>query len=47
MRLFKMQITKTREKNAATKEKCILRKIVLKFKNTSFNILCKIAFRDK
>ena len=37
-------ITKTREKNVATNENCILRKMGLKFQNSSFNILCKIAF---
>ena len=33
------QITKTREKNVATNENCILRKLSLKFQNPSFNIL--------
>ena len=37
------QITKTREKNVATNEISILRKMILKFQNPSFNILCKIA----
>ena len=42
------QITKkTREKNAATNENCILRQIGLKFQNPSFNILCKGAFWNK
>ena len=42
MRKFKMQfqlkqITKRREKNVASNENCILRKMGLKFKNPSFN----------
>ena len=37
-------IIKTREKNVATNENCILRKMGLKFQNPSFNILWKIAF---
>ena len=38
------QITKTKEKNAATNENCILEKMDLKFQNASFNILCKATF---
>ena len=41
------QITKTRGKKVATNEKCILRKISLKFQNVSFKIFCKIAFLNK
>ena len=41
------QIIKTREKNVATSENCILRKMGLKFQNPSFNILFKIAFWNK
>ena len=41
------QIIKTREKNVATNENCILRKMGLKFQNPSFNILFKIAFWNK
>ena len=41
------QIIKTREKNVATNENCILRKMGLKFQNPSFNILFKIAFGNK
>ena len=41
------QITKTTEKNSSTNENSILRKIVLKFQNPSFNILYKIAFWNK
>ena len=50
MRQCKMQIsTQTdnqnyRKENVATNENCILRKMVLKFQNHSFNILYKIAF---
>ena len=50
MRQYKMQIstltdlTKTRQNNVETNENCILRKMGVKFKNSSFNILCKIAF---
>ena len=40
--LFEM--AKTREKNVATNENCILRKMNLKFQNPGFNILGKIAF---
>ena len=52
MRQFKIkhqlkQMTKTKEKNAATNYNCILKKMGLKFQNLSFNILCKIAFCDK
>ena len=47
----KMQIStksdKTREKNVASKENCILRKMGLKFQNPRFKILCKIAFWNK
>ena len=38
---------KTREKNVATNENCILRKMDLKFQNPSLKILCKIAFWNK
>ena len=41
------EMAKTREKNVATNENCILRKMGLKFQNPSFNILCKIAFWNK
>ena len=41
------QIMKTREKNNATSENCIPRKMSSKFQNPSFNILCKIAFWNK
>ena len=37
------EMAKTREKNVATNENCILRKMGLKFQNPSFNNLCKIA----
>ena len=52
MRQFKMQIptqtdNQNKRKNVATNENCILRKMGLKFQNSSFNILCKIAFWDK
>ena len=36
------QIFKTREKNVAINENCILRKMGIKFQNPNFNILCKI-----
>ena len=36
------QITKTREKNVATNENWILRKMGLNFQNPKFNILRKI-----
>ena len=39
------QISKTREKNVATNENCILRKMGLKFQNTNFKI--QIAFWNK
>ena len=38
---------KTREKNNATSENCIPRKMSSKFQNPGFNILCKIAFWNK
>ena len=41
------QIIKTREKNVATNENCILRKMGLKFEDTNFNILCEITFWNK
>ena len=52
MRQFKMQtsaqkITKTREKNVATNENCMLRKMNLKFQKSSNSILCKNVFWNK
>ena len=52
MTLSKMKIlTQTDDqierKSVATNENCILRKISLKFKNHSFNVLWKIAFWNK
>ena len=41
------QIIKTREKNFATNENCILRKMALKFQDPNFNILCGITFWNK
>ena len=41
------QITKTREKNVATNENWILKKMGLKFQNPNLNILRKIAFWNK
>ena len=41
------QIIKTKERNVATNENCILKKIGLKLQNPSFNILCKIPFWNK
>ena len=41
------EITKTREKNVATNENCILWKIGLTFQNLSFKRLYKIAFWNK
>ena len=41
------QITKTREKNVASNENCILRKMKLKLQNPSFNILWQIEFWSK
>ena len=46
MRQFKM-LTKNREKMFATNEKCILRKMGLKFQKPSFKTLSKIAFWNK
>ena len=40
-------ITKTREKNVATNENWILRKMDLKFQNPNFVILRKLAFWNK
>ena len=34
---------KTRERNVATNENCILRKMGLKCQNPRLNILCKVA----
>ena len=41
------QVAKTGAKKVATNENCILRKMVLKFQNPSFNISCKTAFWNK
>ena len=40
-------ITKTREKNVATNENCILRKIKLKFQNPSFKILMQNSILEQ
>ena len=40
-------VSKTREKNVATNENFILRKMSLKFQNLIFKFFCKIAFLNK